>query len=119
MNLADELQKLQALRDAGTLTEDEFAKAKARVLDGREPVQSAAPRSSLHQLVRSQDDRWVAGVAGGLGAMTGLPTWSWRILFVLTGLLHGLGVLMYVLLWIFVPLAVPASRRLTAPRDAN
>lgn len=32
MSLADELRKLQELRDAGTLTEAEFAKAKAALL---------------------------------------------------------------------------------------
>ena len=35
--------------------------------------------------------------------MTSIPSWSWRILFILTALLHGLGVVVYVLLWIFVP----------------
>ena len=41
---------------------------------------------------------------GGLGDMTSIPTWSWRILFILALLLHGMGLVLYVLLWIFVPL---------------
>lgn len=109
MNLADELQKLQSLREQGTLSEEEFTQAKKRVLEaesGATKTESAGERSPsvLHQLHRSLDDRWVAGVSGGLAKLTNIPTWAWRILFVLTGLLHGLGVLMYILLWIFVPL---------------
>lgn len=35
MNQADELAKLQRLHDAGSLTDDEFAQAKAHLLEGR------------------------------------------------------------------------------------
>lgn len=34
MGVAEELQKLQQLRDSGAINDDEFAAAKARVLDG-------------------------------------------------------------------------------------
>jgi uncharacterized Tic20 family protein len=40
MNVADELQKLQQLRDSGTLTEDEFVQAKAKLLQGSETHRS-------------------------------------------------------------------------------
>ena len=35
MSMADESRKLQELREAGTLTDEEFAKAKATVLAGK------------------------------------------------------------------------------------
>ena len=39
MNITDELQKLQSLREAGALTDDEFNQLKARVLNhGTKPV---------------------------------------------------------------------------------
>jgi phage shock protein C len=122
MNLADELQKLQTLRDQGTLTEEEFTKAKRFVLEGRSPNGEAKDigyqsRSMLHKLRRSTADRWVAGVAGGLAETTNVPAWSWRVLFLLTALLHGLGLVLYVLLWIFVPLAVHAPMRLAPPDE--
>ncbi len=111
MDLAEQLQKLQALREQGVLSEEEFALAKKRVLeaDGSAPAGSAsvpasAPQSSLHQLRRSSRDRWIGGVCGGLGVMSGIPSWAWRILFVLALCLHGIGFLIYILLWIFVPL---------------
>jgi hypothetical protein len=37
MGLADEIRKLQELRDGGSLTEDEFTRAKSRLLSGGDP----------------------------------------------------------------------------------
>jgi phage shock protein C len=110
MDFADQLQKLQTLREQGVLTEEEFTQAKKRVLDaiGDAPKQEAPRQSSspnaLQQLRRSFYDKWIGGVAGGLAESTGVPSWAWRILFVLSVLLNGLGLLVYLLLWIFVPL---------------
>ncbi len=109
MDLAEQLQKLQSLREQGVLSEEEFTLAKKRVLDGTDtasngPAASAPPPSTLHQLRRSSRDRWIGGVCGGLGVMSNIPSWAWRILFVLALCLHGVGLLVYILLWIFVPL---------------
>ncbi len=107
MNLSDELQKLQTLREQGALNDEEFTAAKKRVLEAAgacERSNASRAQSVLHQLRRSKADRWIGGVCGGLAAMTNIPAWSWRLLFVLAILLHGLGLLMYALLWIFVPL---------------
>lgn len=38
MNLGDELQKLQHLHQSGTLSDEEFARAKAKLLDGPPPA---------------------------------------------------------------------------------
>lgn len=113
MDLADQLQKLQTLREQGALTEDEFVLAKKRVLDGTasQASQGGAPSnasssssSALNQFRRSTSDKWIGGVCGGLAALSNIPAWSWRILFLLTVLLHGIGALVYILLWIFVPI---------------
>jgi phage shock protein PspC (stress-responsive transcriptional regulator) len=109
MNLADDLQKLHSLREQGALTDDEFTLAKRRLLEGApedarpKTEKPLKPPSALNQFRRSITDRWIGGVCGGLAEITGIPSWSWRILFVLAALLHGIGVIMYVLLWIFVP----------------
>jgi len=114
MLLPDELEKLNALHERGALTDEEFALAKKRILEGapdegqRASARPPEPKSALDRLHRSIDDRWIGGVCGGLGELSGIPSWSWRILFVLTALLHGLGLVMYVLLWIFVPKQVAA-----------
>jgi phage shock protein PspC (stress-responsive transcriptional regulator) len=109
MPLPDELEKLNALHERGALTAEEFALAKKRLLEGaagespRASAGTSEAKSALSRLRRSIDDSWIGGVCGGLGEHTGIPAWSWRILFVLTAFLHGLGLLMYVLMWIFVP----------------
>jgi phage shock protein PspC (stress-responsive transcriptional regulator) len=100
MTLADELAKLEALRQAGALSEDEFARAKARLLDAPEPPPAVA---ALSRLRRSAGDRWIAGVCGGLARATGVESWLWRLIFVVLLMFGGTGVIAYVLLWIFVP----------------
>ncbi|MEQ8153142.1 MAG: PspC domain-containing protein [Smithellaceae bacterium] len=57
----------------------------------------------LHTFTRSRQDRWIGGVCGGLGKHTPIPSWTWRLLFVLLVLIGGTGFLLYILLWIFVP----------------
>ena len=106
MDMADQLQKLQALHEQGVLTDDEFVLAKKRVLNGwAEPASNRKAQSSaiLNQFRLSTSDKWLGGICGGLATMTDVPAWSWRILFILTAFLHGIGALVYLLLWMFVP----------------
>lgn len=103
MSIAEELERLQALRDRGTISEEEFARAKAQVLDAPAGARSGGHRSFLQQLARSRSDRIIGGVCGGLGHYTDLPSWAWRVIFCLTLLYFGAGLLIYVLLWIFLP----------------
>ncbi len=101
MTLADELIKLEQLRDRGTLTSEEFARAKSRLLDT--PMAFVPGIAAVNRFRRSQSDRWLGGVCGGLALSTGLESWIWRLLFTLLLFLGGSGLLLYVVLWIFVP----------------
>ena len=113
MSLADQLEKLQTLHAQGALTDDEYRAAKARLIGGQSPA--LPPQATpLQKFQRSSTDNWFGGVAGGLAALTEVPAWVWRILFVLTTLLHGIGLIMYVLMWIFVPLERPSLPTPTA-----
>src|SRR5512141_3069359 len=106
MALSDELAKLQDLHQRGALTDDEFARAKARVLEGAASATEAPPAAAvaaINALRRSARDRWIAGVCGGIARATGVDSWVWRLLFVLLMLCGGVGLVLYVLLWIFVP----------------
>ncbi len=107
MNNADELQKLADLHARGVLSDEEFAKAKARVLDGgAAPAGHGAQSANMgavNGLRRSRMDRWIGGVCGGLARATGLDAWVWRLLFTVLFLVAGSGILLYILLWIFVP----------------
>jgi len=101
---SDELAKLGDLHSRGMLSDEEFARAKARVLNGvaatgRDPVVHA-----INGLMRSRDDRWLGGVCGGIGRTTGIASWLWRIVFAGLMLCAGTGVVLYLLMWIFVPL---------------
>jgi phage shock protein PspC (stress-responsive transcriptional regulator) len=57
----------------------------------------------LHALRRSRSDRWLGGVCGGLAPATGLPSWLWRLIFVVLVGCGGTGLIAYVLLWIVLP----------------
>ena len=64
-----------------------------------EPPEGERPRI----LRRSRSDRVIAGVCGGLGRLTGVEGWIWRMLFVLGLVFGGFTIFVYVVLWIFVP----------------
>jgi phage shock protein PspC (stress-responsive transcriptional regulator) len=139
MGIADELERLQTLRERGALSQEEFERAKAHVLSsagtGEEaaagvgepgadaaagigsgaayradiPSSAGAEKSFFRQLARSQSDRLLGGVCGGLGRHTDLPSWAWRLIFCLVTLYFGSGILFYLLLWIFLPLESTAQ----------
>lgn len=107
MSMSNELERLAELHRNGQLSDAEYAKAKARVLgeggeagESRGFYTSSAPVNSFR---RSRSDRWLGGVCAGLGRLTGLEPWIWRLAFVLMAICAGTGVLAYLLLWIFVP----------------
>lgn len=111
MSIADELEKLDKLRASGALTEAEYYQAKQRVLDGTRPAPSAetatnppAEPNPLKRFRRSSRDCVIGGVCGGLAKLVpAIPSWVWRIGFFVAILGYGTGLLVYVLLWIFVP----------------
>lgn len=57
-----------------------------------------------HRLTRSSN-RWLAGVCGGIADYLGWSPNATRLLFVLVSVLSAAfpGILVYVLLWIFMP----------------
>jgi phage shock protein PspC (stress-responsive transcriptional regulator) len=106
MALCDELAKLEELHQRGALTDDEFARAKSHLLEGAAtatPTPPPAAIAAINALRRSAGDRWIAGVCGGVADATGVESWVWRLLFVLLLLCGGAGLVLYVLMWIFVP----------------
>ncbi|MDZ5635413.1 MULTISPECIES: PspC domain-containing protein [unclassified Janthinobacterium] len=116
MNVSEEIKRLHELHLAGALSDAEFAQAKAKLLsninldkpDNASGADAApGPANDLVQefnrLRRSRNDRWLGGVCGGLGRASGMEAWIWRLVFVLFTLTFGFGVVIYLLLWIFVP----------------
>ncbi len=105
MSLADELGKLESLRERGVLTQAEFDQAKRRLLDGTASAATGGDAvAAVNRFRRSRTDKWIGGVCGGLAAITGVEAWAWRLILTVLFLFGGAGGLLYILLWIFVPL---------------
>jgi phage shock protein PspC (stress-responsive transcriptional regulator) len=107
MSLADDLSKLDELRQRGVLSAEEFEQAKQRLL--AEPVVPPAVLAVNH-FRRASGDRWIAGVCGGLARLSGVEAWVWRLVFALLFFCAGSGVLVYLLMWVFVPDDTATSR---------
>ncbi|MGH8142287.1 MAG: PspC domain-containing protein [Steroidobacteraceae bacterium] len=117
MSIADELERLQTLRERGAISAQEYERVKARVLDEAERGNGASGAGTdrngaegdfFRRLARSRYDRFLGGVCGGLGRHTDLPSWAWRLIFCVVTIYFGAGLLFYVLLWIFLPLENPS-----------
>lgn len=57
----------------------------------------------LKNATKSSKDRWIGGVCGGLGAATPVPSWMWRVVLLFSLLAFGIGLILYVVLWICMP----------------
>jgi phage shock protein PspC (stress-responsive transcriptional regulator) len=58
---------------------------------------------SRPKLRRIKGKHWVGGVCAGVGYWLGVPTWLVRLIWTLSILAYGFGGLLYILLWIFMP----------------
>ncbi|MDM4768050.1 PspC domain-containing protein [Pelomonas sp. SE-A7] len=108
MSFSNDLEKLAELHQRGVLSDEEFARAKARILNGDPAPQPQAPAAApgaaaINSLRRSRNDRWIGGVCGGIANITGLASWVWRLAFVLGTVCAGGSVVIYLLLWILLP----------------
>ncbi len=61
------------------------------------------------KLYRSRSDKVIAGVCGGLAKYWDTDVVWIRVLAVVSLLLHGLGLLAYIIMWIVVPLEPSAG----------
>ncbi len=56
------------------------------------------------KLARSAEDKWIAGVAGGIAESFGIDSTIVRIVFATVGVFFfGTGILLYIALWIILP----------------
>jgi phage shock protein PspC (stress-responsive transcriptional regulator) len=59
--------------------------------------------ASRPKLRRIKGRHWLGGVCAGVGYWIGMPTWLVRLVLILLVLAYGFGLLLYLLLWIFMP----------------
>ena len=103
MVLSDELSRLAELRASGTLTEEEFVRAKEHLLRSQPQGSYVPVTPAVNTLRRSRSNRVLGGVCGGIALSTGVEAWVWRLLFTALFIFAGMGLLLYLLLWIFIP----------------
>ncbi len=65
----------------------------------------------FRDLKKSAVDRNLAGVCGGFGEYTPLPSWMWRVIFLVSLFLGGFGLLCYIILCICMPPPEILARR--------
>ena len=56
-----------------------------------------------NKLYRSRDNRWIAGVCGGLADFFGLSPKVVRIICALLIMVYGSGLIIYIMLALFIP----------------
>lgn len=66
----------------------------------------------VRKLYRNPDDKVIGGVCGGIAAYLGTDSTVIRLLFVLSVLFFGTGVLIYIILWIIMPLATTLTEKM-------
>ncbi|MGH8933584.1 MAG: PspC domain-containing protein [Egibacteraceae bacterium] len=57
----------------------------------------------MDSLTRPAQGRMIAGVCAGIADRLGLPRWLVRLLFVLSCVLPGPQIVLYIALWILIP----------------
>ena len=76
----------------------------------------AAGKSALY---RDTEHKKVAGVCSGLAKWTGIPSVLWRLGFVLTTLMWGAGLPIYVIAWLVMDAPPPAPKPESHPDDLS
>lgn len=69
-------------------------------------------RPGYHRMYRDPDRRIIGGVAAGMGAYWGIEPWIVRTIFIVLALPGGLGILVYLVLWIVLPEAKTTAQKI-------
>ena len=72
-------------------------------------------RHRAPRLERSRHDRWIAGVAGGIGHHIGVQPSIVRVALVVLSFAAGFGLIVYVLTWLLAPLEAESDDGAEAP----
>ena len=55
------------------------------------------------KLRKIREGKWLGGICGGVAYRFGLPVWIVRVVWCFLFLTMGAGILLYMLLWMFMP----------------
>ena len=70
-------------------------------------------------VVRSDSDKWIAGVAGGIAEATGYESRTVRLVLALLMMCAGSGLLIYCILWALMPRPTDGSLAEDGLREIN
>ena len=65
-----------------------------------------------HRMYRDPDKKIIAGVCSGMSTYWGIDPWIIRVIFIVLALPGGLGILIYVILWIVLPEARTTAQKI-------
>jgi phage shock protein PspC (stress-responsive transcriptional regulator) len=65
-----------------------------------------------HRMYRDTDHRMIGGVCSGMGAYWNMDPWIVRLIFVVVTMLGGLGLLVYLILYIVLPEAKTTTQKI-------
>jgi Putative stress-responsive transcriptional regulator len=65
-----------------------------------------------HRMYRDPDHRMIGGVCAGMGAYWNMDPWIVRLIFIVVTMLGGLGVLIYLILYIVLPEARTTAQKI-------
>jgi phage shock protein PspC (stress-responsive transcriptional regulator) len=69
------------------------------------------------KLYRSESNRWLLGVCGGLGEYFDVDPTLIRVLFIVFALVFGGGFLLYLILWLIIPMKPPEIEAIEDTED--
>lgn len=74
--------------------------------------ESEVPTPSFRKLYRDADAAIIGGVSAGIAAYLGVDALYVRLAFIASVFLGGTGIVIYILLWLLLPVALTASQKL-------
>ena len=80
----------------------------------KEKVKAGEDRPNFSGIYRSETNKVIAGVAGGLGEYFNIDPTIIRIIFILLTIFGGSGLIIYVVLWLIIP---SKSQTVEHPQD--
>ncbi len=105
-NRALELKEIEnVIKVMGTV--DDFSKE-----NEAETIINKNEASSAKRLYRDEDDKIIAGVCSGLANYFGIDVVWVRLIFIALLAFKGLGFILYIILWIVVPIAKSSTQKL-------
>ncbi len=80
--------------------------------EGDEPLPGYSRKKGYKRMYRDPDTRILGGVCGGMGAYWHIDPIIIRVLFLIALFGFGIGFLLYILLWIVIPVAKTTAQKL-------